>query len=816
MQPLRHAFRRIARAPGFTALVLATLALGIGSTTAIFGVLNGILIKPLPYPASQELVSVWHLAPGVTSITGNINCSPGMYFTYREENQTFENFGLWNSGGASITGLAEPEQVRVGFFTAGVLDSLNIQPTAGRWFTLADDTPGSPETVILMHGYWQRRFGGDPTAVGRTLTVDARPRTIIGVMGENFRFTNDPDMLLPQRFDRGKVFLGNFSHQCLARLKAGVTLEQANADVARMLPIWLKTWPLIPGMSRSLFENARFGPKVQPLKDDVVGTIGTVLWVLMGTVGLVLLIAAANVANLLLVRAEGRQQELIIRAALGAGWRRIARDMLLESAVLGLLGGALGLGLAYVGLRVLVAAGPATLPRLQDIGIDPLVLAFALGVSLFAGLLSGVIPVVKYSGARVLSGTARTHSHTRERHRARNTLVVVQVALALILLVGSGLMIRTFLKLRDVQPGFTAPQQVQLLRIFIPDGRIQNPEQVMRAQQAILDKLAAIPGVTAAGFSSGAPLEGFNSNDILYAEDRTYDPGQIPPIRRFRSVTPGYFQTTGTPLIAGRDYQWNDLYDQRDVVIVSAGLAREMWGDPASALGKRVRQAPASRWREIIGVVGDVYDNGVHLPAPAMVYWPAMLRDYYEPGTRVTRGGVLLVRTERAGTESFLAEARQAVWAVDGNLPVFLVRTLEDLYRASMARTSFTLVMLAIAGGMALILGVVGIYGVIAYAVTQRTREIGIRMALGAEQSMVKGMFVRHGLLLAAIGAGIGLGAAAGLTRLMSSLLFGVRALDPWTYSGVALFLLGAAALASYIPARRATRIDPVEALRAE
>jgi putative ABC transport system permease protein len=740
-----------------------------------------------------------------------------MYFTYREESRTFQDFGIWQARGASLTGLGDPEQVRTLNVTYGTLDAAGVQPALGRWFSQADDTPGSPETVILTYGYWQRRFAGDKAVIGRTITLDSRPHNVIGVMPAEFRFQNiDAQVILPERFDRNKTLLGNFSYQGIARLKPGVTIQQADADIARMLPIWVRTWPAPAGFSKTLYENARFGPKLQPLKQEVVGDIGTTLWVIMGTLGLVLLIACANVANLLLVRAEGRQHELAIRAALGAGWGRIAREMLLESLTLGVLGGALGLGLAYAAVRILVAKGPETLPRLGEISVDPLVLAFAVGASLLSGVLFGIFPVVKYAGphlAMALRGVGRSFSQSRERHRARNTLVIVQVALALVLLVGSGLMIRTFQALRKVEPGFTKPEEVQLLHISIPEEQVKEPDSVMRMENAMLDKLAAIPGVTSVAFASGVPLEGLSNNDVLYAQDKGYAVGQIPPIRRYRYVTPGYLKATGTALIAGRDLDWTDLYQKRHVVMVSENLAREMWGDARAALGKRVKEAPTDPWSEVVGVVGDVYDNGVQEKPPALTYWPSLSDTTF---FQVARYGVFAVRTNRAATESFLTEARQAIWSQNPNLPVFIVRTLKDLYDQSMARTSFTLVLLALAGAMALVLGVVGIYGVIAYAVSQRTREIGIRMALGAQPAGLQRMFVRHGVTLACAGAAVGLGAAAGLTRLMSTLLFGVTALDPLTYVAVAVVLIGAAILASYIPARRATRVDPVEALRAE
>ncbi|MGH9557707.1 MAG: ABC transporter permease, partial [Bryobacteraceae bacterium] len=414
MGSLRHVFRRLGRAPMFSTVAILTLALGIGATTAIFSVVNGVLIKPLPYPHPEQLVGVWHIAPGVPGFADGVNCTPTMYFTYREQNRTFDAFGLWALGGASVTGIGQPEQVAAILVTYGWLQALGVQPALGRWFSQADDTPGSPETVILSYGYWQRRFGGDKSAIGRTITMDSTPRIVIGVMPADFRFENAAmNVILPLRFDRDKLFLGNFSFQGVARLKPGVTLAQANADVARMIPIWINSWPVPPGFTRALFENAHIGPRLRLLKQDVVGDIGPMLWVLMGTILLVLLIACANVANLLLVRAEGRQHELAIRAALGAGWGRIARELLLESVTLGLIGGAVGLGLAYVALRVLVLKGPATLPRLSEIGIDPLVLGFTLAVSLFASLLFGAIPVFKYAGPHVamaLCGVGRTFS----------------------------------------------------------------------------------------------------------------------------------------------------------------------------------------------------------------------------------------------------------------------------------------------------------------------------------------------------------------------------------------------------------------------
>jgi putative ABC transport system permease protein len=820
----RHAMRGLRRAPAFTAAVILTLALGIGANTAIFAVVDGILIRPLPYPQAEALVSLRHTASGVPGVPGGtLGSTPSMYFTYLEESKTFEHVGVWRSGDASVTGTAEPELLRTLLVTYGVLDAVGVKPVLGRWFSRADDTPGSAETVILTYGYWQRRFGGDRSILGRTLAIESTPRAVIGVMPEEFRFQGDPELILPLRFKRNTLALGLFSYQGMARLTPGVTLEQANADVARLLGLWLNAWPPNPGMDRSTFQNAGFAPALQPLKQDIVGDVGTTLWVVMGTLGLVLLIACANVANLLLVRGEARQQELAIRAALGASRARIARALLVESLTLGLFGGAAGLGLAYWAVRILVAKGPDTLPRLRDIGMDPLVLMFALGASLLSGVLFSVIPIVKYAGPRVataLRGVGRTFSDGRERHRVRNTLVVAQVALALVLLIGSGLMVRTFQHLRNVQPGFTQPEQIQILHSMIPASVAKEPEHVMRMQHQILDKLASIPGVISVGLGNAAPLEYPGSlGNPVYAEDKMSSDGQVPPLRRIRKTSPGYLKTMGTRVVAGRDFSWTDLYEKRRVALVSENLAREWWGAPRAALGKRIREGgPADPWREIVGVVQDVYDDGLHVQPPGIAYWPALMDRYIWSGKDgfVLSFGTYVIRSSRTGTEGLLAEAQQAMWSLNGRRPVFLVTTLQALYDRSMARTSFALVMLAIAGVMGLLLGIVGIYGVIAYVISQRTREIGIRTALGAQPAGLLRMFVRQGLWLTGIGAALGLVAAAVLTRLMSSLLFGVTALDPATYAAVSALLIIAGMLASYLPARRAIAIDPVQALRAD
>src|SRR5579883_2827077 len=812
----RYAARRLRGKPGFALASVLTLALGIGAATAIFSVIESVLWKPLPYPRSEQLVALRHTAPGIH--TDNLNISAALYFTYSEENRAFQDVAMWSIGSATVTGLAEPENVRVLWVTHGFLPVLEVQPSLGRSFTAVDDSPHGERTAILSDAWWKARFGGDPSVLGRRILIDGNATEVIGVLPPSFTFMDQPfSMLLAQRLDRASVPLISFCCQGIARLKSGVSLAQASADVARMIPMAPLRFRLNTGASAAGYRNTRIGPNLRSLKEELVGDIGRTLWVLMGTVGMLLAIACANVGNLLLVRADGRQQELSIRAALGAGWTRIARELLLESALLGIAGGATGLGLAYAALRVQAAFGPARLPRLHEIGIDHMALAFTLAISLAAGLLFGLIPVWKYARPRLsegLRGGGRSQSASKERHRARSVLIGVQVALALVLLVGSGLMIRTFQALRRVHPGFSQAQDVETFRISIPSTQVAGPEEVIRTEEAILRKVEAIAGVQAAGMVNELPMEG-SSNHPLYAQDRAPQEGSIPPIRRYRMFSPGYAGAVGSRLIAGRDITWTETYGQSPVALISENLAREWWHDPRAAIGKRIRTAFTDDWREVIGVLEDMHDDGIDQKAPAMVYWPLWQKNWAGPGY-VTRSVAFVVRTPRAGSAGLRRELEQAVASVNASLAVADVKTLETVYDRSLARASLTLVLLAIAGGMALLLGLVGIYGVVSYSVSQRNREIGIRLALGATFGEVTRLFVRHGLAVSAIGAACGIAAALALTRLMQSVLFEVSPADPLTYAAASAGLILAAAFASYLPSRKAARVDPVEALRLE
>jgi putative ABC transport system permease protein len=815
---LKHVIRRLARSPMFAVVTLLTIGIGVGANSAIFSVIHGVLLKPLRYPDAERLVDVSQSAPAI----GFTNCplSPSDYFTFHDDNRTFQQFGMWTGDTVSVTGLGAPEQVQALLVTEGTLNALGVQPILGRWFTPKDDAPGSPEPVILAYGYWQRRFGGDRLVIGKQIRLDGTPKEIIGVMPQSFRFLDmKPELIQPFRFDRAKTTLGNFSYQGIARLKPGVSLAQANTDVGRMIPLVNTRFPAPPGFSPKIFEDVKISPKVQPLKQSVVGDLGKVLWVLMASIGVVLLIACANVANLLLVRADGRRQEIAVRAAIGASVSQIAGELLIESTLLGLLGGAVGLVLAYGALQLLVNMAAANLPRIENITINPVVLLFTLVVSLVAGFLFGLIPVLKYAMPNVtpeLRAGGRTLSQSREAQRTRSALVVLQVGLAAVLLIGSGLMIRTFQNLRRVQPGFQNANELLAVHIYVPDTQVKEPDRVIAMFQEMQRKLGGIPGVRSVAMANSVPTDGNTSTDLLYAEDKTYREGQLPPLRRFKFAAPGFFETMGTPLIAGRDFNWTEINARRPVALISENMAREMWNDPRSALGKRIREGMNDPWREVVGVVGDVHSDGPDKKAPTTVYWPLVMNNFYGNEVNLQRGVTFAIRSGRAGSESFLKEVREAIWSVNRDLPLAQIQTVEQIYRGSMARSSFTLMMIAIAGGMALLLGVVGIYGVISYSVSQRTREIGIRIALGAQRTSLQAMVVRNGVVLAAVGVAAGLLAAAGLTRFLSSFLYAVSPLDLVTYSAVAIGLLAAAAAASYVPAHRASSVNPVDALRAE
>jgi len=820
---LRATLRKLLRTPGFTAIAILTLALGIGANAAIFSVVHGVLVQPLPYPDSQDLVSVDHVAPALEM--EDLPNSEATYLTYATLSRTLDAYGVYQNDIVNLTGLERPERTDAARLTATVFEVLRQEPILGPGMADADNEPDAEPVVLVSEGMWQERLGGGEDVLGRTLRLDGVEHRVVGVMAEDFEFPRPETKLwLPLSIDAAEPNDGNFNFRGVGRLAAGNTAEDAQRELAALLPRMVEMFGT--DISLEMLESTGLAPRVSSFKERVVGDVGDVLWVLLGTVALILLIACANVANLFLVRAEGRQREVAVRTALGAARRDLARGFLGESLSLGLLGGVAGLLLALAGVQALVAFGPESIPRLHEVGITAPVLAFTFSISVFAGLLFGAVPMLRFGRGFSLVGAlkeggGRGSTTGRDRHFARNALVVFQVALALVLLVGSGLMLRSFHSLRQVDPGFE-PQGVLTLQVSLAEADYPEGEEVARVYQEMVDRVAALPGVEAAG-AGNLPMDNQRSMSVHTFEGQPVAPGEVPPVVPNVRVVPGYFDALGQRLVSGRLLERADHETPRPALLVNETLAQKFWPgeDP---LGKRLQMGMQSEddegdwaagWYSVVGVVEDVRFDGPAEEVPPMIY--------YANGPTVGESGwfartlTLAVRTAPGVHPLSLAEpVRQVIWDLDPNLPVASVGTAEEIVDAAMARTSFTMLLLLIAAVVALVLGAVGLYGVISYIVSLRTQEIGVRMALGAPAGEVARRVVGQGLAVAGVGAAVGLVAAFALTRLLSSLLFGVSATDPLTFAGVSGTLLATAVLASWLPARRAAAVDPLVALRHE
>jgi len=824
MRQLRRIFRdnarRLASAPLFTITTLLTIALGVGASTAVFSVVNGILLNPLPFPESDRLLAMWHTAPGLD--IADLSQSPATYLTYRADSELLDDIALWAGRAVTVSDVEGPEEVEALLVTDGFLDVLRVNPVMGRDFLGEDDLAGAPATILVTYGYWQRALGGTADVVGRTLTVSGTPREIIGVLPRDFRFMDrSPEILFPARFDPAEVFMGQFSFNGIARMNPGVTQAQVEAEVDRLARVAVERYP--GPVTQSVFDQARIAPNLRPLKDDLVGGVRSILWVLLGAVGLVLLIACANVANLFLVRGEGRDREIAVRRALGAGGRDLASLFFSEAMLFAGSGGVVGVALAYGGIRLLRTIGPGRLPRLDELGMDLDTLLFAGGVTLAAGLAFGLLSLARSENgplsARLREG-GRGGSHGPEARRMRAGLIVGQVALALVLLIASGLMLRSISELRNVSPGFSAPAASLTFRLGIPEASVGDPYEAFGIHERVLREVEALAGVAAVGAASSLPLDGNDEFDALFVESQPVDPGTIPPVRRFIWTVPGHFEAMGIPVIAGRDLAWDDFDLKRRVVVVSESMAREVWGGVDAALRDRVSviqlEGGDPVWYEVVGVVGDVHDAGLSSPVVPIVYWPAVQDEMYGAGPEVQRTLTYVVRGASGATDGLIDQVRGVVSLNAPGVAVAGVGTLGELVDRSLARTAFALVMLTIAATVAIVLGVVGLYGVVSYTVSHRRREIGIRLAVGAKATQVGGMIVNEGLKLAGIGVMLGWIGAVGLTRWIESLLYGVSPLDSRTFLGAAAILTGLALLASWIPARRAASVDPAITLREE
>ncbi|MGW8268415.1 MAG: ABC transporter permease, partial [Longimicrobiales bacterium] len=786
----RQTFRSLGRSPVFAGVAVLTLGLGVGGTTAIFSVVNGVLLKPLPYEEPGELVSVHH--SDNTASQAAYPLSAAFYFTFRDHARSLEEIGLYRETPVTVTGLDRPERVDALQMTEGLLPLLGIRPAMGRLFIAEDVAPGTGYPIILTHRYWQGPLGGDPEVLSRTLRVEGGEREILGVLPPGARLpATKADMILPLVFNRARTSVGNFSFQSLARLRPGVTPEAASLELAGMTARATEEYPGIP---LSELRAREFTSLVRPFQETVVGGADRILWVVFGTVSIVLLIACANVANLFLVRAEARQVDTALRAALGASRPRLTRQLFTESLLVGLMGGAFGLLLAMAGVRVLLSMAPSSIPRLDEIGMDPAVLGFALGISVLTGVLFGSVPVFRLGQAGLverLKNGGRGSSVGGGRFRFRTFFAVSQVAMALVLLVASGLMVRTFQELRAVPAGFQGPEEVLTFRVGVPSSEAQDADEATRFLQAILEEVGRLPGVTSASGAASVAMEGWQSWDGWEVEGFPAPEGQPEPSRRINWMVPGYHQTIRNPVLAGRSLEWADIYDRRNVALVTENFAREYWGNPERALGRRIRNSSGSPWREIVGVVGNVHTQGVAVPAPLVVYLPFITANFWGIESFSVRELRYVIRTDRPNPMSLLPEVRQSVWSIHPHLAVADAITLDGIFGQSVSRTSFTLVMLGIAAAVALLLGMVGVYGVISYIVSQRTREMGVRIAMGASCGQVRRMVLLQGGTVALVGTIVGVFGALGLTRLMANLLFGVSPLDPVTYAVVAAVLGG-------------------------
>ena len=812
LRDVRSAVKGLARKPFFTALAGITLAIGIGANTAIFSVVDAVLINPLPYPHSGDLLSVNQTAPGLNLPV--VPHSEAMYLHYLKGFKTLSSFAVFDQESVNLERDGDPERVAAGRVTQEFFDVMGVHPMLGRDFVVGEDRKGAEAVAILGYGLWQRSFGGDRGVIGRTVDMDGVQRRVVGVMPEGFSFPEKAELWIPMAIDEANPTVGSLSFPGIGRLAPGQTEQAVQAEMQGLLYSFADAHP--DDLSRDVMKQAGLAADVKPLKDLYVDDVAQTLWVLLGTVGFVLLIACANVANLFLVRAEERQREQALRTALGATRGDIVRRYLTESVTLALGGGVLGLVLAWGGVRGLLALAPVAMPRAGEIGIDGSVLAFTALVSVLSGLLFGLFPVFGYA-RRDLSGTlkegGRASTGGRERHRARNTLVVAQVALALILLVGSGLMARSFVAMRRLDLGFATANRLAF-HLSLPSAEYPDAGAVERFERGLLERLNAIPGVESAAMATALPLEDHKNASPMEAEDHPLPEGQLGHLVNLRQVSPGYFRTMGITLVEGRALNADDEAPGVRSVVVSEKTARTLWPNDASVVGRYIReQGDTAHAFEVVGVTRDVRFEKVAADPEPVLYYPIAPADEGGPQPARSLSVVLKVGVDPM---SFVSAAREALREVDPRLPMVEPRTVETIAREAMAATSFTVVLLGIAAGIALLLGTVGIYGVVSYMVSRRTQEIGVRMALGAPGAVVLRQVVGQGMTLTGLGLAVGLLGAWGVSRVLASLLYGVRATDPATYVVTACGLGVVALLASWIPARRAARVDPVEALRSE
>lgn len=804
LHDLRYALRMLLKNPGFTIVAVVALALGIGANTAIFSVVNTVLLRPLPYRDPERLVMVWEEDskrgfPQETPAVGN-------YVEWRDQNQVFESMAAIADQSFNLTGVGDPERLEGRSVSANLFPMLGIEPQIGRVFSAADDQPGAQPVVMLSYGLWQRRFGGDASIVGKPLTLNGESYTVVGVMPARFQFpTRDDQAWVPIAFTPEQTANRNRHYlQVIAKLKPGVTLQQAQTEMSAIATRLQQQYPE---------SNADLGSVVISLHEHLVGDIKPALLILLGAVGLVLLIACANVANLLLARAAVRQKEIAVRVALGARRLRLVRQFLTESLLLSTVGGIVGLLIAYAGLLFLRSFIPEDISQAREIALDLKVLGFTLFVSVTTGIVFGLAPAiqaVRFNQSETLKEGGRDAATGGSGKRLRSVLVVAEVAISLVLLIGAGLLINSFLRLRNVDPGFRA-DNLLTMTIVVAESKYTELEQLSAFYTDLIQRVQSLPGVRSAAVTTNLPLYRQGNTSSIYIEGRPDPPPQQEPVVVIRVVSPGYFDTMTIPLLSGRNINDQDSLTARNAsVVISETMARQHWPNE-DPIGKRIslRQRRSEEdWIQVIGVVKDV--RQFELTAEPR---PQMYLSYRQAPFFIPRDLVVKTDVEPA---SLAASVRKAVWEIGKDQPVSDIRTMDEILGESIARQRFSMLLLAIFAGVAMVLAGVGIYGVMSYSVAQRTHEIGIRMALGAQTGAVLKLAVGYGMKLVITGIVMGLVAAFALTRLMSTLLFDVTPTDPTTFTLISLLLVAVAAIASYIPARRATKVDPIVALRYE
>jgi putative ABC transport system permease protein len=819
LSDLREATRVLRKAPRFTLVAALTLALGVGAVTSIFSVVNGVLLKPLPFPEPSRLVNVWSHAPSLGY--DQFPLSPDLFFHFARENQVFESMALIQRNRVNLTGTDAPEVVDAADVTHEYFPTFAAPFVRGRTFRADEDAPDAPRVVIVGHRFWSQRFGADATLVGKTLQLDGEPTQVVGIAPPALDRQGSPDLFRPSRMNRQTPPQGNFGWNAIARLKPGVAAGDAAAHLVPIVNSFLTT--VESPTYRAFITEGGYRPLVHQMQEDEVGDLQRPLWILLGTVGMLLLIACANVANLFLIRAEGRQREIAVRTALGATRGGLVRRMLSEAFVLSCLGSALGLLVAGVALPLILQRAPASIPRLENVSIDPWVVLFSAGAAIVSALLIGLVPALRYTRAQSLAALrhgGRGGTEEPARRRSRNVLVVVQTAMALILLIGSGLLLRSFSRLVATDLGFD-PAEVTTFRIALPVRDYKDAAAAVEFHESLLARITAVGGVESAGVVSVLPVANASPGTAHEFEDHPVAPGALPPMVHYKIAAPAYFPAMRIPVTQGRNFDSRDRADGARNVLVNEALAAKYWpGQPvSSALGKRVRAAggrdgnsPPPPWFTVVGVVGTERQDGLREPERPLIYYP--LNPAITPGASSFNTLDYVVR----GPESRISATalRDAVWSLDRNLPVAAVRTMREIIDRSIVEFTFTMLTLGIASAMALVLGAIGLYGVLSYAVTLRTREIGVRLALGAPPSRVMRSVVANGALIVGIGVVIGLAGAAALTRFMAGLLFETEPLDPATFAitSAALFLVALAA--SYLPARRAAHVSPLESMRTE